>query len=87
MASERGIGGAETVPVVIIDDEADQASVATARINGLICEILELLPKAAYIGYTATPFANLLIDPSAEDSTRRTSSSTSLSREDISEPR
>jgi hypothetical protein len=55
------------LPVVIIDDEADQASVATARINGLIKEILELLPKAAYIGYTATPFANLLIDPSAKD--------------------
>jgi hypothetical protein len=55
------------LPVVIIDDEADQASVATARINGLIKEILDLLPKAAYIGYTATPFANLLIDPSAQD--------------------
>ena len=55
------------LPVVIIDDEADQASVATARINGLIKDILELLPKAAYIGYTATPFANLLIDPSAQD--------------------
>jgi Z1 domain len=54
-------------PVVIIDDEADQASVATARINGLIRELLQLLPKAVYIGYTATPFANLLIDPSARD--------------------
>jgi hypothetical protein len=55
------------LPVVIIDDEADQASVATERINGLIKDILDLLPKAAYIGYTATPFANLLIDPSAKD--------------------
>jgi len=54
-------------PVLIIDDEADQASVATTRINGLICGILDVLPKAAYIGYTATPFANLLIDPSAKD--------------------
>jgi hypothetical protein len=26
-----------------------------------------LLPRAAYIGYTATPFANLLINPAAED--------------------
>lgn len=57
----------EQCPVLIIDDEADQASVATARINGLIREILDLLPKAAYIGYTASPFANLLIDPSAQD--------------------
>jgi hypothetical protein len=54
-------------PVVIIDDEADQASIATARINGLIRELLQLLPKAVYVGYTATPFANLLIDPSAKD--------------------
>ena len=57
-------------PVLIIDDEADQASVNTARvgadpsrINGLIRDILHALPKAAYVGYTATPFANALIDP------------------------
>jgi Z1 domain len=54
-------------PTMIIDDEADQASVATARINGLIKDLLQLLPRAVYIGYTATPFANLLIDPSAKD--------------------
>ena len=62
--------GAEALadcPVVIIDDEADQASIATARINVLIRELLQLLPKAVYVGYTATPFANLLIDPSAKD--------------------
>jgi hypothetical protein len=57
-------------PVLIIDDEADQASVNTAkpdrqasRINGLIRGIVGDLPKAAYVGYTATPFANVLIDP------------------------
>ncbi|MDT8910555.1 Z1 domain-containing protein [Amycolatopsis sp. PS_44_ISF1] len=54
-------------PALIIDDEADQATVATATINPLICEILGRLPKSAYVGYTATPFANLLIDPSAKD--------------------
>jgi hypothetical protein len=54
-------------PVIVIDDEADQAGVATTTINGLIRRILSLLPKAVYIGYTATPFANLLIDPSADD--------------------
>jgi hypothetical protein len=57
----------EQCPVLMIDDEADQASVATDRINGLIRDILNLLPKAAYVGYTATPFANLLIDPAAGD--------------------
>ncbi len=57
-------------PTLIIDDEADQASINTARdqnspstINRRIREILEVLPKVGYIGYTATPFANILIDP------------------------
>lgn len=57
-------------PVLIIDDEADQATVNTAkpdrqptRINGLIRGIVNQLPKSAYVGYTATPFANVLIDP------------------------
>ncbi|MEU4395993.1 Z1 domain-containing protein [Kribbella sp. NPDC023855] len=54
-------------PALIIDDEADQATVATKSINPLILEILGTLPKSAYVGYTASPFANLLIDPSAED--------------------
>ena len=57
-------------PVLVIDDEADQASINTAkdrdratRINRLIREVLELLPRSSYVGYTATPFANILIDP------------------------
>ena len=58
-------------PILIIDDEADQASVNTARsgrvtkINRLIRTIVNESPRAAYVGYTATPFANILID--AED--------------------
>jgi len=61
-------------PVLIIDDEADQASVNASRyaeertrINSLLLEILTTLPKAAYIGYTATPFANVFIDPSVPE--------------------
>jgi hypothetical protein len=64
----------ENCPVLIIDDEADQASVNTSQskddstaINGLIRDILNTLPKAAYIGYTATPFANVLINPLPND--------------------
>lgn len=57
----------QDLPVLIIDDEADQASVATKTINPLIMAIMELLPKCTYIGYTATPFANVLIDPAADD--------------------
>lgn len=55
---------------MIIDDECDQASVNSARLqasisatNKVIREILAMLPKVAYAGYTATPFANILIDP------------------------
>ncbi|MEW2632033.1 Z1 domain-containing protein [Streptomyces sp. NPDC048389] len=54
-------------PALIIDDEADQATVATKSINPLILDIMSTLPRSAYVGYTASPFANLLIDPSAED--------------------
>lgn len=57
-------------PILIIDDEADQATVNTAKperqpttINRLIRGIVNGAPKAAYVGYTATPFANVLIDP------------------------
>lgn len=65
------------IPAVIIDDESDQASINTSnpdrwakgrtertRINGLISQLLELLPRGQYIGYTATPFANVFVDPS-----------------------
>ncbi|MFE7813204.1 Z1 domain-containing protein [Streptomyces sp. NPDC057433] len=64
------------LPTLIIDDESDQASVNTSdpkkwergstertAINGLISKLLGLLPRAQYVGYTATPFANVFIDP------------------------
>ncbi|MEI7035026.1 Z1 domain-containing protein [Streptomyces pratensis] len=54
-------------PALIIDDEADQATVATKSINPLILSIMDSLPRSAYVGYTASPFANLLIDPSAQN--------------------
>ncbi|MEV0076832.1 Z1 domain-containing protein [Nocardia neocaledoniensis] len=61
------------IPVLIIDDESDEASVNTARqkpdaertaINKKISELLTMLPRAQYVGYTATPYANVFIDPS-----------------------
>ena len=64
------------IPALIVDDESDHASVNTidrrrwrqgqrqrTAINGLIAQLLELLPRAQYVGYTATPFANVFIDP------------------------
>jgi hypothetical protein len=79
----------EDMPVLVIDDEADQASintkgnrpldpavgedddaddnVAPSKTNALIRSILSRTTKAAYIAYTATPFANILINPEAVD--------------------
>jgi hypothetical protein len=56
----------ENCPTLVIDDEADQATVATKKINPLIRDLLDQLPRVCFVGYTATPFSNLLIDPSAE---------------------
>ena len=53
--------------VLIIDDEADQASVATTSINPLILQMMKLMPLCTYVGYTATPFANVFIDPASDD--------------------
>ena len=59
------------LPVLIIDDEADQATVNSHKqlnrqtaINKTLTSILksDFLPKNAYLGYTATPFANILSD-------------------------
>jgi hypothetical protein len=59
--------------LLIIDDEADNASINTkrddlnpTRINGQIRNLLRLFQKSAYVGYTATPFANIFI-PLNED--------------------
>ncbi|VIO67305.1 hypothetical protein CI41S_06690 [Bradyrhizobium ivorense] len=65
-------------PMLFIDDEADNASVNTSkpdldptRTNGLIREILALFRKSCYVGYTATPFANIFINPEAYDNRTR----------------
>lgn len=81
------------LPVLVIDDEADQASINTggnrqpldelidadeqgvdlaketdpSTTNRLIRSLLSKFQRVSYIAYTATPFANLLIDHRAED--------------------
>lgn len=52
--------------MLLIDDEADNASINTSKnkitaINNHIRNILKLFKKNAYVGYTATPFANVFI--------------------------
>ena len=63
-------------PALIIDDEADQASVNTkdmeksedpTTINGLIRKILSVFKCKSYVGYTATPFANIFIPHRTDD--------------------
>ena len=58
------------LPLLLIDDEADNASVNTkdpdsspAAINDCIRRLLLLFSKTTYLGITATPFANIFIDP------------------------
>ena len=64
------------IPVMIIDDEVDQASVDTkgaeeisgaSAINKWIRTIISGLNRSVYVGYTATPFANVFIDPDKEN--------------------
>lgn len=60
-------------PMLLIDDEADNASInvkygkdEVSRINGQIRGLLGLFRRSCYVGYTATPFANIFIDPDSE---------------------
>jgi len=79
--STDGITGRRFVsalPLLLIDDEADHASVDTGEqlfnedgspdeehqpkaINSRIRKILHSFARSAYVGYTATPFANIFI--------------------------
>jgi hypothetical protein len=69
-------GGAKTIeaPMLLIDDEADNASInirhgqgAASGINSQIRQLLQLFSRSCYVGYTATPFANIFIDPDTDD--------------------
>ena len=82
---ETGRAVVRDTPLLVIDDEADNASVNTkaldaessddgaaetdpTTINRLIRQLLRLHDKSAYVGYTATPFANIFIYEDAEHS-------------------
>lgn len=63
----------ENLPLLLIDDEADYASINTKKegedptaINLKIRELLHLFPKSTLLSYTATPFANVFIEPNNE---------------------
>lgn len=61
-------------PMLLIDDEADNASIDTEKdpnkastINSCIRNLLNCSRRSSYVGYTATPFANIFIDPDTTD--------------------
>ena len=81
--SANNSGKIANIPLLLIDDEADNASIDTnavkkigvnnpnpdaveqdpTKINGLIRQILNSFTQSSYVGYTATPFANIFIYP------------------------
>lgn len=69
-------GAAEMInqPMLLIDDEADNASInvkygkdEVSKINSQIRDLLSVFRRSCYVGYTATPFANIFIDPDQDD--------------------
>ena len=66
-------GGKLGIPVLLLDDESDYASVNTksetdpTAINQAIRDLLGLFTRSSYVAFTATPFANIFIDHSIEN--------------------
>lgn len=72
--SKDSASGKILLPMMLIDDEADNASVNTksedenpAAINACIRRLLKCFSQASYLGITATPFANIFINPETDD--------------------
>ena len=64
--------------LLMIDDEADNASINVhtedeepTAINNQIRIMLSLFKKASYVGFTATPFANIFINPDTNEEMER----------------
>ncbi|WP_386680947.1 Z1 domain-containing protein [Loktanella sp. R86503] len=76
--SAKGDAQMISQPMLLIDDEADNASINTGyakeeitRINGQIRDLLGLFHRSCYVGYTATPFANIFVDPDSYDEAKK----------------
>lgn len=70
ITADDGLPIIPRIPILVIDDEADSASINTvynkgeiSKINSKIRAILSLFERRSYVGYTATPYANIFIDP------------------------
>ena len=62
------------LPMLIIDDESDYASVNSAKedesptaINGLLRTLCNISERSSYVAVTATPFANVFIDDEVKE--------------------
>lgn len=67
-------GGPIHIPLLLIDDEADNASINTndenhdpTKVNAGIRELLAMFRRSTYVGFTATPFANIFVNPDRQD--------------------
>lgn len=77
-AEPDGSSKIKDIPLLVIDDECDYASINTkeperdemgnivedwdpTKTNLMIRKLLNLFEKSAYVGYTATPYANIFI--------------------------
>lgn len=65
-----GADGRIHYPMLLIDDEADNASINTrkededpTKTNALIRKLIDIFTQSNYVGFTATPFANIFINP------------------------
>lgn len=74
LRTRSGPNGVLEAPLLLIDDEADNASINTASdpdeitaINRGIRKILNLFTKSTYVGFTATPYANIFINPDEKE--------------------
>lgn len=65
---EQAPPGGHRMPLMLLDDEADYASINTREeddptaVNAAIRDLLSLSQRSSYVGFTATPFANVLVD-------------------------
>lgn len=71
---ENNTHNLQRFPMLLIDDEADHSSINTNKedrdptaINLAIRNLLSLFARSSFVGYTATPFANIFIDPETVD--------------------
>lgn len=74
LQTQSSHGAITNKALLLVDDEADNASINTSRdgddptaINKNICKIIKLFNRSAYVGFTATPFANIFIPLDKDD--------------------